>query len=107
MDIKNITAHVILYTSIPLALYRFIPYLILCMQTTTSIPYLLLYIIPCFVVTYAENGEYFLVANSLHISRVSVDGSSSETLYTDPLPAVIVGLDYDYRLVIIRVIIAL
>jgi hypothetical protein len=45
---------------------------------------------------YPESGGYFLAANSFHISRISLNGSSIKTLHTDPLSGIIVGLDYHY-----------
>ena len=40
---------------------------------------------------------YLLFANSYHINRVSVDGTSFEILYDDPFFGGIVGLDFNYR----------
>ena len=40
---------------------------------------------------------YLLFANSHHINRVSVNGSSFEILYSEQFSGGIVALDYDYR----------
>ena len=40
---------------------------------------------------------YLLFANSYHINRVSVNGSSFEILYSEQFSGGIVALDYDYR----------
>ena len=42
---------------------------------------------------------YLLFANSSHINRASLDGSSFETLYSGNSTDRIMGVDYHYRLV--------
>jgi DNA-binding beta-propeller fold protein YncE len=58
--------------------------------------FLIVVVAAVFSVDASENGQYLLVANSFHISRVSPNGSSFENLYSDPLSGRIVGLDYHY-----------
>ena len=44
------------------------------------------------------NETYLLFANVFEINRVSLNGSSFQTVYNDSVSSVIVGLDYHYRL---------
>ncbi|CAI8032996.1 Low-density lipoprotein receptor-related protein 1, partial [Geodia barretti] len=47
--------------------------------------------------TWCVGETYLLFANSYHINRVSVNGSSFEILYSEQFSGGIVALDYDYR----------
>ena len=52
---------------------------------------------------HADNMTYLLFANSSHINRASLDGSSFETLYSGNSTDGIRGVDYHYRLVLCNI----